>query len=210
MREPAARIDAVQLALLHLLELGEDLPVAERNGGNPVHRPDLHDLVDGARTRPIGDGLENVRASTIREGLQRVVVCQVGTFDHFEEGLPLRHRDGRHPDVAVAAGFDARGHRVGRTPALATGHAGRDGGVTDERDGQALQGRDVHEVAEARASTRRQRADARPGPRRFRPTTRPARPPRPAGGLRHCRGCAGSPRGLGSGTPMTVPRRAGR
>ena len=81
---------------------GKISPVAEGNRGDPVHRPDLHDLVDRARARPIGDGLEDVRPSPIRQGLERVVVCQIGTFDHFEEGLPLRHRDGRHPDVAVA------------------------------------------------------------------------------------------------------------
>ncbi len=155
VREGAPRIDAVQLALFHLLEMGKDLPVAEGHRGNPVHRPDPDDLVDGVPARPIGDGLQHIRPTAIDQDLQRLIVCQVGSFDHFEERRPLRHGDRGHPDVAVAAGLDAGGHRVGRAPALAARHARRYGRIADEGHREGFEGGDVDEVAEARSTTRR-------------------------------------------------------
>ena len=75
--------------------------------------------------------------------------------------MPLLRGEGRQPDKAVLAGFDARNHLDGRPPADAPGNRGGHRRVAHERHRERFEGRHIDQLAVARpleAGPRRQGA----------------------------------------------------
>ena len=89
------------------------------------------------------------------------VVDEIRAIDHRQEVVPLLRGEGRQPDKAVLAGFDARNHFDRRPPADAPGNRSGHRRVAHERHRERFEGRHIDQLAVARpieAGTRRQGA----------------------------------------------------
>ena len=99
--------------------VGKTSPLPIGTVGNPVHRAQLDDLVDGTA----GTGPSSMADST--SGRSRFSwLCsdaslgEVRPPDHVEERVPLGRGDRGEPDIAVEAWLDARDHHEGGSLAL--------------------------------------------------------------------------------------------
>ena len=135
VREPAAGVAGEEPAIGERLELRQGSAIEDRRRRNAEHGcpfDDLRNLVllgppvdDGAQLRLVGDA----GAGAVELG----VVDEIRAVDHRQEVVPLLRGEGRQPDKAVLAGFDARNHFDRRPPADAPGNRSGHRWVAHER-----------------------------------------------------------------------------